>query len=57
MMVLCFAAMTLALAALLIEPRWLGLISFALGLGLSASLFLWEIHSAETGFSMPWLQG
>ena len=55
-MVLCFAAMTLALAALYVGPRWLALGSFTLGLVLTASLFLWEIHSPETGFAMPWLQ-
>ena len=55
-MVLCFAAMMLALAALYVGPRWLAVASFALSLVFSASLFLWEIHSAETGFAMPWLQ-
>ncbi len=55
-MVLCFAAMTLALAALYVGPRWLAQGSFALGLALSAALVLWEIHSPETGFGMPWLQ-
>jgi hypothetical protein len=57
MMVLCFAAMLLALATLWVGPRWLPLTSFALCLALSAALFLWEIHSPETGFAMPWLQG
>ncbi len=55
-MVLCFAAMTLALAALYVGPRWPALGSFTLGLVLTASLFLWEIHSPETGFGIPWLQ-
>jgi hypothetical protein len=56
-MVLCFAAMLLALAALWVGPRWLAATSFALSFALTAALFLWEIHSPDTGFAMPWLQG
>ncbi len=56
-MVLCFAAMTLALAALYAGPRGLAMVGLVLSLALSASLFLWEIHSPETGFALPWLQG
>ncbi len=57
MMVLCFAAMSLALASIRFGPRWLALAALVVGLALSAGLFLFEIHSPEDGFRMPWLQG
>jgi len=35
----------------------LALAALVVGLALSAGLFLFEIHSPEDGFRMPWLQG
>jgi hypothetical protein len=57
MMVLCFSAMTLALAALQGGRRGAAVAAFALGLALSAGLFLYEIDSPTDGFRMPWLRG
>jgi hypothetical protein len=56
MMALAFAAMTLALGALLAGRRRLAAAALALGFVLAIGLFLWEIWSPETGFRMPWLQ-
>jgi hypothetical protein len=57
MMVLCFAAMSLALACIRFGPRWLAVTALTAALALSAGLFLFEIHSPDDGFRMPWLQG
>ncbi len=57
MMVLCFAAMSLALVSVRLGPRWLALTALAAALALSARLFLTEIHGPDDGFRMPWLQG
>lgn len=56
MMAVIFAALFLALLA-----GWLGRSAIAIGLVLvclllSIGLFLFEIYSPQTGFSMPWLQ-
>ena len=56
MMALIFAALTVALAALLLGRRWLALAAAVLCLTLSAGLFLFEIHSPDDGFALPWLQ-
>jgi len=56
-MVLCFAAMSLALVSVRLGPRWLALTALAAALALSAGLFLTEIHGPDDGFRMPWLQG
>ena len=55
-MALIFAALTLALAALLLDRRWLALAAAVLCLALAAGLFLFEIHSPDDGFALPWLQ-
>ena len=55
-MALIFATLTIALAALLRGPRWLALAAAILCLILSAGLFLFEIHSPDDGFALPWLQ-
>ena len=55
MMFVIFLFMFLALALGLFGWRTLALICVALSLGLAAKEFLWEIHSAEYGYSMPWL--
>ncbi|RYB03855.1 hypothetical protein D3272_14715 [Lichenibacterium ramalinae] len=54
-MILIFAAMTAALAAAALGLRRLGAAALLAGLVLSAGLFLFEIHSREDGFAMPWL--
>jgi hypothetical protein len=54
-MILIFAAMTTALAAAALGPPRLGAAALLACLLLSAGLFLFEIHSREDGFAMPWL--
>jgi hypothetical protein len=56
MMALVFG--TLLLAALLHLTRWRGTALFVLFvcLGLAVAEFLWEIHSPDYGFRLPWLQ-
>ena len=56
MMALIFAMLTVALAALLLGPRWLAIAAAVLCLALAAGLFLFEIHSPDDGFALPWLQ-
>ena len=56
MMVVVFAAMTLALAAGRWGPRPLATAVLLACLALAAGLFLFEIYSPDTGFRMPWLQ-
>jgi hypothetical protein len=56
MMAIIFATLS---AALLVG--WFGRRFFAIGLVavallLSIHLFLWEIHSPEYGFRMPWIE-
>ena len=56
MMLLIFVFMTLALSF-----GWFGYRALSIGfvflcLVLVTKEFLWEIHSAEYGYSMPWLQ-
>ena len=55
MMVVVFAAMTLALAL-----GWYGgyraaLACLLVGLISAVGLFLWEVYSPEYGFRMPWI--
>lgn len=56
MMALIFAAMTLALASASAGPRWLAVLVALACLALSTGLFLFEIHSPDDGFRMPWLE-
>lgn len=56
MMALIFATLTAAFAASLFQLRGLAVAALLLCLALSAGLFLFEIHSPEDGFRMPWLQ-
>ena len=56
-MVLCFAAMTLALCLLQADRRGSALIAFGIGLMVSLGLFLLDIHDPSDGFRMPWLRG
>ena len=56
MMLLVFAALSLAFVAAGYGPRWLAILSIVVCLVLSIGLFLFEIYSPEYGFHMPWLQ-
>ena len=56
MMVIVFAAMTLALLFGWVGRRWLAVVFFAASLILAVGLFLYEIYSPEYGFRMPWIQ-
>lgn len=56
MMFVIFLFMLLTLALGLFGWRKIALVCVAISLGLAAKEFLWEIYSAEYGYSMPWLQ-
>lgn len=56
MVFVIFLFMVVALALGLFGWRTLALVCVAVSLGLAAKEFLWEIHSAEYGYGMPWLQ-
>ena len=56
MMLLLFAALSLAFVAAGYGPRWFAILSIVVCLMLSIGLFLFEIYSPEYGFHMPWLQ-
>ena len=55
-MALIFATLTVALLAARSGLRRLAVAALLACLLLSAGLFLFEIHSPEDGFRMPWLQ-
>lgn len=54
-MTLIYAAMTLALAATATGSRRFAAAALLACLALSAGLFLFEIHSSQDGFAVPWL--
>ncbi|GEM_PF-954618 len=56
MMFTIFAALALALLFSWIGKRRLALIFMGLCLVLAVKEFLWEIHSDEYGYRMPWIQ-
>ncbi len=56
MMLLVFAALSLAFVAGRYGPQWLALLLALTCLALSTGLFLFEIYNPEYGFHMPWLQ-
>jgi hypothetical protein len=56
MMLAIFATMSLALLAAYFGRRRCAVLSVLACLGLSIGLFLFEIHSPDYGFRMPWLQ-
>lgn len=56
MMLIVFAALSLALLAAHYGPRWLSVLSVLVCLAISIGLFLFEIYNPEYGFRMPWLQ-
>ena len=55
-MALIFATLCAALAALLAGPGRLAAALLLACLAMSLGLFLFEIHSPQDGFRMPWLQ-
>ena len=56
MMLAIFATLSFALLGAYLGRRRCAAISALACLGLSVGLFLFEIHSHEYGFRMPWLQ-
>jgi hypothetical protein len=56
MMAIIFLAMSAALVTGWFGRRLLAILLVAIALVLSIHLFLWEIHSPEYGFRMPWIQ-
>ena len=56
MMAIIFATMSAALVTGWFGRRSLAIALVAVALVLAIHLFLWEIHSPEYGFKMPWIQ-
>jgi uncharacterized membrane protein len=56
MMFFIFLFMFIALVLGVFGWRKTALICVVLSLGLATREFLWEIHSSEYGYAMPWLQ-
>ncbi|MGU3574398.1 hypothetical protein ACLBWZ_02610 [Brucellaceae bacterium C25G] len=56
MMLLIFILMLLALGFCWSGYRSLAIVFGFLCLAVATKDFLWEIHSPEYGYSMPWLQ-
>lgn len=57
MMLIVFAAITLALLLDYLGLRRLAITSLSACFVLATVLFLWEVYSPDYGFRMPWLQG
>ena len=56
MMAVIFATISAALLAGWFGRRLIAIILVVVALLLAVHLFLWEIHSPEYGFRMPWIQ-
>jgi hypothetical protein len=56
MMAVIFLAMSGALVTGWFGRRGLAILLVAIALLLAVHLFLWEVHSPEYGFRMPWIQ-
>lgn len=56
MMAVIFATLSAALVTGWFGRRSIAIILVIVTLVLSVHLFLWEIHSPQYGFSMPWIQ-
>ena len=56
MMAVIFATMSAALAVGWFGRRLVAIVLVVIALLLAVHLFLWEIHSPEYGFRMPWIQ-
>ncbi|WP_144300005.1 hypothetical protein [Elioraea rosea] len=57
MMLIVFAAITLALVLDYLGLRRLAIASLSACFVLATVLFVWEVYSPEYGLRMPWLQG
>ena len=56
MMAVIFAAISMALVTGWFGRRSIAIALVAIALLLAIHMFLWEIHSPEYGFRMPWIQ-
>jgi hypothetical protein len=56
MMTIIFATLSAALVTGWFGRRSVAIVLVIVTLVLSVHLFLWEIHSPEYGFRMPWIQ-
>lgn len=56
MMAVIFAVMAGALVTGWFGRRGIAILLVSVGLLLAIHLLLWEIHSPEYGFRMPWIQ-
>ena len=56
MMAVIFATISAALLAGWFGRRLIAIILVLVSLLFAVHLFLWEIHSPEYGFRMPWIQ-
>lgn len=56
MMTAIFALLTLALALAWLRRGRIAAVFLFASLALAASLFLFEIHSPDYGFRMPWIR-
>jgi hypothetical protein len=56
MMAAIFATLSAALLVGWFGRRSIAILLVAVALVLAVHLFLWEIHSPEYGFKMPWIQ-
>ncbi|MHC3939298.1 hypothetical protein ACI0FR_00591 [Paenochrobactrum sp. BZR 201-1] len=56
MMLFLFVFMTMALGFNWLGYRKLSLVFLVFCLSFAIKEFLWEIHSSDYGYSMPWLQ-
>jgi hypothetical protein len=56
MMAFIFATLSAALVTGWFGRRLLAIIFVAVALVFAVHLFLWEIHSPEYGFRLPWIQ-
>jgi uncharacterized membrane protein YoaK (UPF0700 family) len=56
MMAIIFAVLAAGLIVGWFGRRSIAIILVAVALVFAVHLFLWEIHSPEYGFRMPWLQ-
>jgi hypothetical protein len=56
MMLAIFAFLTLAFLLDFLGRRRIAMICLAASLGLTVSLFAWEIYSPDYGFRLPWLE-
>ena len=56
MMAVIFALLSAGLVTGWFGRRSIAILLVAVALALAIHLFLWEIHSPQYGFRMPWIQ-